>query len=276
MSYPLQVQPTIVPNSFSANASRSQAPPQCNHYPPRYDGNLDYPQPQAIKPAELTNGETWTANVNLSMARDPRTQIARTPSPTPSEAHELESIGSSSGLIDWKLVRSKDFWFSKKGLKYGLAAAVIITIAVLFHKLGWLIPVGLLIVLSFPPLFGHELVGLLCGVTWGIGIGFVIVALGTLLGEVANFFTFKHCCTTRARKYEKKKISYACLARVIRTGGFKVALAARYFPHSCSLFYQWNVEEGHDCINRKMDEVKPQVIYERRKARVSSSVKQQT
>lgn len=36
-------------------------------------------------------------------------------------------------------------------------------------------------------LFGHELVGLLCGVTWGIGVGFGIVALGTLLGEVANF-----------------------------------------------------------------------------------------
>lgn len=59
--------------------------------------------------------------------------------------------------------------------------------------------------MSFPPLFGHQFVGqctryiafsastyrvesgLLCGVTWGFAEGFAIVALGTLLGEIANF-----------------------------------------------------------------------------------------
>jgi hypothetical protein len=36
-------------------------------------------------------------------------------------------------------------------------------------------------------LFGHEIVGVLCGVVWGLGIGFAIVAAGTFLGEVGNF-----------------------------------------------------------------------------------------
>lgn len=48
---------------------------------------------------------------------------------------------------------------------------------------GWLIPVVILIVISFPPLFGHELVALLCGVIYGLWEGFLVVAAGTFLGE---------------------------------------------------------------------------------------------
>ena len=48
---------------------------------------------------------------------------------------------------------------------------------------GFLIPVAILIAISFPPLFGHELIALLCGVVYGLWIGFAIVALGTFLGE---------------------------------------------------------------------------------------------
>ena len=36
---------------------------------------------------------------------------------------------------------------------------------------AWLIPIGIMIVLSFPPLFGHELVALLCGEFWGFTLG---------------------------------------------------------------------------------------------------------
>lgn len=48
---------------------------------------------------------------------------------------------------------------------------------------GWLIPIAILIIISFPPLFGHEVVALLCGVVYGLWIGFGIVAAGTFLGE---------------------------------------------------------------------------------------------
>lgn len=48
---------------------------------------------------------------------------------------------------------------------------------------GWLIFVVVLFVISFPPLFGHELVALLAGVVYGLWIGFGIVAAGTFIGE---------------------------------------------------------------------------------------------
>lgn len=48
---------------------------------------------------------------------------------------------------------------------------------------GFLIPIAILILISFPPLFGHEIVALLCGVVYGLWIGFAIVAAGTFIGE---------------------------------------------------------------------------------------------
>lgn len=48
---------------------------------------------------------------------------------------------------------------------------------------GWLIFVAILFVISFPPLFGHEIVALLAGVVYGLWEGFGVVALGTFVGE---------------------------------------------------------------------------------------------
>jgi hypothetical protein len=36
-------------------------------------------------------------------------------------------------------------------------------------------------------LFGHEIVAVLCGLVWGLWVGFAIVSAGTFLGEVGNF-----------------------------------------------------------------------------------------
>jgi len=38
---------------------------------------------------------------------------------------------------------------------------------------------------------------------------------------------FKHCCRSRGRKLERNNLAYACLAKVVRDGGFTVALIAR-------------------------------------------------
>ncbi|KAJ3980839.1 hypothetical protein F5890DRAFT_636653 [Lentinula detonsa] len=185
---------------------------------------------------------------NQSVPLYPPRDGLRTPSPTPSEERAMASSGEGVGLVDLSSFKSKEFWSSPKGIIYGIGILVIAALVLcfaIFHKkiviglepatnwcksqtVGWLIPVAILVVLSFPPLFGHEIVGILCGVTWGIGEGFGIMALGSLLGEIINYFVFKFCCTSRARKLEKKKIMYACFSRVIRDGGFKVILAARY------------------------------------------------
>lgn len=50
---------------------------------------------------------------------------------------------------------------------------------------GWSIPIGILIVLSFPPLFGQEIVCVLTGVVWGLWVGFGLVCAGTFIGEVS-------------------------------------------------------------------------------------------
>ncbi|PPR02682.1 hypothetical protein CVT24_002104 [Panaeolus cyanescens] len=168
--------------------------------------------------------------------------VSRTPSPTPSELKELDS-----GAIDWKSMRSRKFWFRREWLWYYLLFVVTVVIVALMYfyhkqivgwltplttrmhqlKFGWLIPIAVLFVISFPPLFGHEIVAVLCGLVWGLWVGFGIVAAGTFLGEVGNFYAFKYCCRSRAEKAEKGKIWYACLARIVREGGFKIALIAR-------------------------------------------------
>jgi len=93
---------------------------------------------------------------------------------------------------------------------------------------GWLIPIVIFFIISFPPLFGHEILAILCGLVWGLWPGFGITAAGTLIGEIGNFYTFKHCCAARGEKLEKTQMSYACLARIVREGGFKIALIARF------------------------------------------------
>ena len=59
---------------------------------------------------------------------------------------------------------------------------------------GWLIPIAILIVISFPPLFGHEIIALLCGVIYGLWIGFGIVAAGTFFGEGNTLPLPQHPC----------------------------------------------------------------------------------
>ncbi|KAG1744957.1 uncharacterized protein EDB91DRAFT_169072 [Suillus paluster] len=95
-------------------------------------------------------------------------------------------------------------------------------------KFGWLIPIAIFFVISFPPLFGHEILAVLCGLVWGTWIGFGITAAGTFVGEVANFYTFKHICQARGDKLQNNNIMYAALCRVVRERGFKVVLVARY------------------------------------------------
>ncbi|KAJ6510534.1 hypothetical protein C8R45DRAFT_891990 [Mycena sanguinolenta] len=169
--------------------------------------------------------------------------MSRTPSPTPSEAKILnEPLFSMAQLLNWR------FWIRKEWTKYYIIVTIILTLTALisfYHhqivhaltpvtnwmhglKYGFLIPIGILFVISFPPLFGHEIVAILCGVVWGLWIGFAIVCAGTFLGEVGNFYAFKLCCKARGEKMEKTQIPYACLARCVRTGGFKIALIARF------------------------------------------------
>ncbi|KAK0473596.1 hypothetical protein IW261DRAFT_1569658 [Armillaria novae-zelandiae] len=199
------------------------------------------PQPPytSVNNSSITVVDSDIPNDGNKVPRD----IARTPSPTPSEAKQLRT----GGLLSGEDARNWRFWIRREWFWYYVVLSVILTLTTLmlvFHnqiinwltpftrwlhdlKFGWLVPIGIIFVLSFPPLFGQEIVAVLCGLVWGLWIGFGIVAAGTFLGEVGNFYAFKYCCRSRGEKLEHKNIMYACLAKVIRDGGFKIALIAR-------------------------------------------------
>lgn len=112
---------------------------------------------------------------------------------------------------------------------------------------GWVIPVAIIAVLSFPPLFGNgehnaetnayrttpltrvplEIVLILTGVVWGIKGGAAIVAAGTVIGELGSFTVFRTCCSKRAQRFSRQSLNYACLSRVIEEGGLFVAWIVR-------------------------------------------------
>ncbi|KAF7336233.1 hypothetical protein MVEN_02171200 [Mycena venus] len=99
------------------------------------------------------------------------------------------------------------------------------------HDETWLGPfviIAAMIIVSFPPLLGHEILAVLCGVAFQFATGCLVDALGTVLGEVANYFVFKYACSARGRKLEEKNIEYGALAHVVRQGGFWIVLVMRY------------------------------------------------
>ncbi|KAJ7764829.1 hypothetical protein B0H16DRAFT_1525861 [Mycena metata] len=165
---------------------------------------------------------------------DEARNVARTPSPTQSEFNLLNGI--------------KEERSTKQKIKYYGVVIVLLVAVILFsvfqtkiihalkpftdwlagHKLGPLIPIAILIVISFPPLFGQEIVAILAGVAWDFPLACLVVAAGTLLGETANYFTFKYACSVRGAKMEAKDLRYGLLAHIVREGGFLVVLVIRY------------------------------------------------
>lgn len=156
--------------------------------------------------------------------------------------------GGKSGMQAAKdMLRNWRSYFKLRYLHWWIMAILVIALVALttiYHKQivdwltpiskkvttvawGWIIPVAILFVISFPPLFGHEIVLILVGLVYGIWIGFGIAALGTLLGEIGNFYAFKHCLRSMASNYERKNIHYACMAEMVRDGGFWVMFLAR-------------------------------------------------
>ncbi|KAJ9090890.1 hypothetical protein QFC20_007795 [Naganishia adeliensis] len=164
-----------------------------------------------------------------------------------SSLDEEEEEMLKKGMLDWNAMKKKEFWFDRKMIKWYIIVILLIVLVALmtfFHtdiihwltpaanrfralKGGWAIPIAIIFVLSFPPLFGNEIVLILVGVVWGLGEGFGIAAAGTILGEIANFIVFKYWCRGRAEKHAKKSLNYACLARVLRDGGLFLCWLSR-------------------------------------------------
>ncbi|KAG0650676.1 Golgi apparatus membrane TVP38 [Hyphodiscus hymeniophilus] len=93
---------------------------------------------------------------------------------------------------------------------------------------SWTIPVAILVILSFPPLFGHEIVQIIVGLSYPIGVAIGIACAGAILGEAAAFIVFKYGFTSWVEKKIATKVRWAAVARVAQEAGFKGVLIIRY------------------------------------------------
>ncbi|KAK7044397.1 hypothetical protein R3P38DRAFT_2608538 [Favolaschia claudopus] len=202
--------------------------------------SIAMPQPvHAHDKERISNDASSTmALVRESTSPKPEREISRTPSPTPSELDLLNGVRQPKSLK-----------YKIRIVAILILIIVVIILVEVFHdkivnalipvtrwlhdtKAGWLIPILVLIALSFPPLFGHELVAMLCGLVWGLGEGFGIVAAGTILGEIATYYLFRHCLAARGKRLELTNMRYGTLAHIVREGGLPIAILVRYssFP----------------------------------------------
>ncbi|KAE8444554.1 hypothetical protein EG329_014478 [Mollisiaceae sp. DMI_Dod_QoI] len=93
---------------------------------------------------------------------------------------------------------------------------------------SWVIPTVILIILSFPPLFGHEIVQIIVGLAFPLGVAIGIACAGAVLGEAACFIVFKYGFTWWVEKKIAEKVSWAATARVAQEAGFRGVLVIRY------------------------------------------------
>ncbi|GAA5900217.1 hypothetical protein JCM8208_002053 [Rhodotorula glutinis] len=93
---------------------------------------------------------------------------------------------------------------------------------------SWVIPIAVLVILSVPPLAGHEIAIMIIGLIWGVWWGFLITCVGTYLGEALCFVGFKYLFKRKANEIETKSIWYACIARLMRHGGLGIIIIIRF------------------------------------------------
>lgn len=125
----------------------------------------------------------------------------------------------------------------------GTVVSLIVILTFIFHKQlldwakplaqkytqkpgGFLLPAVLLIIVSFPPFFGHEFISVLVGFIYG-NVGFLIVVVSITIGETLLFLGFRHIFRDRLVQFRRKYENYDIFVRVIERGGFPMLLAIR-------------------------------------------------
>ncbi|KAF7305516.1 hypothetical protein HMN09_00804500 [Mycena chlorophos] len=211
-----------------SNNALSMPHPVYGQFPPKYSND-----------ASTTKFETSSWNHSQDSMKGvpvldvPNRDNTRTPEPTVEEYNLLHGI-------------NPPLTQKQKLVKYSIYAFVIgiVVLTAIFsnkivnalkpetswlrdHAIGPLIPIVILIIISFPPLFGQEIVGIIVGLTWDLGTALAIFATGTLLGEIANFVVFKYACTGRMAKYQEKSLDFGLTGHVVRRGGLIIVIGIR-------------------------------------------------
>nr|XP_031864335.1 uncharacterized protein CI109_000248 [Kwoniella shandongensis]KAA5531407.1 hypothetical protein CI109_000248 [Kwoniella shandongensis] len=226
--YPLPPSPQASSKAYNTSPIPSGLPPNDTTSPASYPHPHPHPQPQH-----------YSSHIHRSTHHIMQE--------TEDELTQDELIEYEKGLLTWEKAKSWKFWIGKEWIGWYVAFVLIVVVVALmafFHHsiINWLspfvrrlqtinagfcIPAAILFVLSFPPLFGNEIVMVLVGLVWGLGKGFAIVAVGIGFGEFAVFLMFKYLCHARAERMTRKSLNYACLSEAVREGGFLMAWVVR-------------------------------------------------
>lgn len=85
---------------------------------------------------------------------------------------------------------------------------------------SWLILSLLIIIVSIPPLFGHELLALIAGYVYGTSIGFLILTASSIIGESLVYFAFRYWFLSGLERFRKKhEKNYGVFVAVVDDGG---------------------------------------------------------
>lgn len=113
---------------------------------------------------------------------------------------------------------------------------VLLTVAILSNRLqrnlaplahrmlqtpgAWFILSALIVLVSIPPLFGHELLAVVAGYVYGDRYGFLLLMISSIVGESIVYFAFrfwlKNYISSFRRKYDK---NYGVFVGVVEDGG---------------------------------------------------------
>ncbi|WVO25065.1 uncharacterized protein IAS62_006450 [Cryptococcus decagattii] len=207
---------------------------QPSSYPPSYHVSNEQP----VKPRTGSGSAPVSSNRLLSDAERgwgrsgfalPNKEEDGYPEGWTKEDEDAEREFMKRGMFDWDELKSWRFWIRKEWWYYYIILAVICVLVVLmsvYHDdiVNWMKPAANWMKNrmghSYRRIFHHFLSSSL----WPRDRR---NPPGTLIGEIGNFYAFKYCLRSTAEKYEKNNINYACLAHVVREGGFFIIFVAR-------------------------------------------------
>lgn len=96
-------------------------------------------------------------------------------------------------------------------------------------KYGWLVILGSMVVISFPPMMGHTTIVTLCGFAYGMK-GFFIALAGTVLGAAIAFVVLRFLFSKRLRKWSATNDKWTALETVVKSKGLPLVVLIRLSP----------------------------------------------
>jgi len=142
-----------------------------------------------------------------------------------------KNLGIKGKLFIWALIIS----YIALGVALFLKGAVIAQAMYdLAQKLshmeyGWLIILGIMVLISFPPMTGYTTTVTLCGFAYGMK-GFYINLAGSVLGATVVFVAVRFLFSKRLRKWSATNDKWTALETVVKAKGLPLVILIRLSP----------------------------------------------